>query len=128
MENADRFRALGVQLVVIGNGAPHFAQAFLDQFHVTLPLYTDPSLKVYEAMALRRGWRTAFSRKTFTASVDALKRGFRQGRTQGDATQQGGVFVMRKGGAIVYRYVSEAAGDHPPLDEVLAAAAQAAKG
>jgi peroxiredoxin len=128
MENAERFQALGVALVVIGNGAPHFAQAFLDEFKVTLPLYTDPSLKVYDAMALRRGWRTAFSRKTLSASVDALKRGFRQGRTQGDATQQGGVFVLRKGGEIVYRYVSEAAGDHPPLDEVLAAAAKAGRG
>lgn len=128
MQNAARFSTLGVELVVIGNGAPHFAQAFLEEFQVTLPLYTDPSLKVYEAMALRRGWRTAFSRKTFSASVEALKRGFRQGRTQGDATQQGGVFVMRRGGDIVYRYVSEAAGDHPPLDEVLAAAAQATSG
>lgn len=125
MQNADRFRALGVQVVVIGNGAPHFAQAFIEEFNVSLPLYTDPSLKVYEAMSLRRGWRTAFSRKTLAASVETLKKGFRQGRTQGDATQQGGVFVMRRGGALVYRYISEAAGDHPPLDEVLAAAAKA---
>ena len=117
-----------MEIAVIGNGAPHFAQAFVEEFQVSLPLYTDPSLKVYEAMALRRGWRTTFSRKTLSASIDTLKKGFRQGSVQGDATQQGGVFVMRKGGAIVYRYVSEAAGDHPPLDEVLAAAAQATTG
>jgi hypothetical protein len=33
----------------------------------------------------------------------------------------GGVLVVMQGGRVVYRYLSRAAGDHPPLTEVLAA-------
>lgn len=46
----------------------------------------------------------------------------------GDGVEDGEMRGVSGYGGIVYRYVSEAAGDHPPLDEVLAAAAQATKG
>ncbi|MDH3214324.1 MAG: SDR family NAD(P)-dependent oxidoreductase, partial [Myxococcales bacterium] len=40
---------------------------------------------------------------------------------QGDPWQLGGVFVIRPGGDLTYRYVSREAGDHPPVEEILAA-------
>lgn len=40
---------------------------------------------------------------------------------QGDAFQNGGVLVVRPGGEVAYRYISEVSGDHPPVADVLAA-------
>jgi hypothetical protein len=58
----------------------------------------------------------------------ATKAGFRQGKTQGDPWQQGGVLVVRRGGALEWGYASATAGDHPPLDAVFEAATRAAQG
>jgi NAD(P)-dependent dehydrogenase (short-subunit alcohol dehydrogenase family) len=51
--------------------------------------------------------------------VRALISGSRQGSVQGDLWQLGGVFVIRPGGELAYRYLSEVAGDHAPVDEIL---------
>jgi NAD(P)-dependent dehydrogenase (short-subunit alcohol dehydrogenase family) len=54
-------------------------------------------------------------------SLRALRSGFRPARVQGDVWQLGGVFVIRPGGDLTYRYVSSDAGDHPPVAAILAA-------
>ena len=51
----------------------------------------------------------------------ALRSGSRQGSVQGDLWQLGGVFVIRPGGELTYRYVSREAGDHAPVDAILEA-------
>jgi hypothetical protein len=51
----------------------------------------------------------------------AWKAGHKQTGTRGDALQNGGVVVVRKGGDVVYRHVERAAGDLASIDEVLAA-------
>ena len=38
-----------------------------------------------------------------------------------DAMQLGGVYVVGRSGEVLYRYASEAAGDHPPVEAMLAA-------
>jgi NAD(P)-dependent dehydrogenase (short-subunit alcohol dehydrogenase family) len=43
---------------------------------------------------------------------------------QGDLWQLGGVFVIRPGGELAYRYVSGEAGDHAPLEGILEALAK----
>jgi NAD(P)-dependent dehydrogenase (short-subunit alcohol dehydrogenase family) len=54
-------------------------------------------------------------------SLRALRSGFRPASVQGDVWQLGGVFVIRPGGDVTYRYVSRDAGDHPPVAAILAA-------
>ncbi len=116
--------ARGAELVVIGNGAPHFARAFREDLKLESPLYVDPSLATYRALGLRRGIAaTLFNRRTLPNALRALRAGFRQGRTQGDPWQQGGVLVVRPDGTVAYRFVSEAAGEQAPLGEVLLALA-----
>lgn len=117
----DRIGAAGATLHVIGNGPPMFMAGFRDTTGYDGPLYSDPSLAVYRALELRRGWRTIVSARAAGNAVRALRGGFRQGRTQGDATQQGGVLVIGKDGRIHYRHADEVAGDHPPVADVLAA-------
>ncbi len=113
--------AAGATLQVIGNGAPMFMAGFRETTGYDGALYTDPSLAVYQALELRRGWRTILDPRAAKNAARALAGGFRQGRTQGDATQQGGVLVVATDGTIRYRHADRVAGDGPPVATVLAA-------
>lgn len=116
------FADAGARLVVIGNGAPTFIAGFRDKSGYDGPLYTDPDLTAFARLGLERSVRSILNLRTLRRAVDAYRDGYRQGRTRGDAWQQGGVFVVARGGAPVYRYPSKFAGDHPPVEEVVAAA------
>jgi hypothetical protein len=105
-------------LVLIGNGAPHFIEGFRETTGFTGPIYTDPTLAVHKAAQLRRGVGTIFKLGGISASVGALRRGFRQGKVMGDSTQQGGVLVIAPDGRIVYHHISEHPGDNASPDEI----------
>ena len=60
-----------------------------------------------------------FSPRLAFNALRALRDGARQTGIAGDPWQLGGVFVIRPGGELAYRYVSEVAGDHPPIDAIL---------
>ncbi|MFT5686884.1 MAG: hypothetical protein ACI8RZ_007841 [Myxococcota bacterium] len=116
-----RIHDLGAELIFISTGSSHFARAFRQDFSVTVPILLDPSRQSYQLLGMVRGLSATFSGKTVVAGRRALKAGFRQGRTQGDPWQQGGVLVIRPDGSVPYRYLSSGAGDHPPPQEVIAA-------
>lgn len=117
----DELRAAGAELYVIGNGAPMFIEGFRETTGFTGAVYTDPSLAVYRAAELRRGVGTMLSPAAAGRTIRALARGFRQGRTQGDATQQGGVLVVAPDGAVRYQHISASPGDNAPPEAILAA-------
>ena len=118
-------RERGAELVMIGNGNRHFAAAFATQFGITSPLYVDPKRDSYRALGMKRGlFATLGSLASFGSVRRAMRAGFRQGLTRGDAWQLGGVLVVARGGEILYRHLSEAAGDKAPVADVLAALAR----
>jgi hypothetical protein len=113
--------AAGAELVVIGSGAPMFIEGFRETTGYKGPLYTDPSLAAYEAAELERGFFKTFSLGGAIASIGAARRGFRQGRTQGDATQQGGVVVVAPDGSVIYRHASRYPGDNAKPEDIVRA-------
>lgn len=114
----DRFRAKGARVVFIGNGAPHMAKSFQEDYAVGAEVYTDPERAAYRAAAfLAKGPLL----KALKRVPQVMAKGFFQGATQGDAMQLGGVYVIGRSGDVLYRYASEAAGDHPPVEAMLAA-------
>lgn len=117
----ERIHAAGGELVLIGNGAAHFARAFREDFGVTGPVWVDPHRRSYDALGFASGLGSAMKLRTFKNARRAMAAGFSQKSVQGAAMQQGGVLVVMPDGEVVYRYASEAAGDHPPVEEVLAA-------
>jgi hypothetical protein len=121
----DELRAAGGELHVIGNGAPTFIAGFRDTTGFTGAIYTDPSLDVYRAAELRRGLGTMVSGRIAGRAVRAIARGFRQGRTQGDHTQQGGVLVIARDGRVVWQHISTSPGDNAAPDDVVRALASA---
>jgi peroxiredoxin len=122
-----RIRDAGAELVVVGNGNPQQAAWFQEDTGIETPLYTDPSLKVYDAVEAKRGLLTSLNPATIVASLRARRAGFKQSKTMGAAFQQGGVFVITPGGEMPYRYVSKSAGDHPDPTEPLSALEQLAR-
>jgi dehydrogenase/reductase SDR family member 12 len=119
-DRIDEIRARGAELVIVGNGAPNFAAAFREDFELDCPLVVDPELRAYRAAGLRRGRVELLSPRLPLHALRALRSGSRQTGVQGDPWQLGGVFVIRPGGDLTYRYVSREAGDHPPVEEILA--------
>ena len=45
-------------------------------------------------------------------SVGALRRGFRQGKTQGDNLQQGGILAIAPDGRVLWHHISSGPGDN----------------
>jgi NAD(P)-dependent dehydrogenase (short-subunit alcohol dehydrogenase family) len=121
-------RAAGANVAVIGNGSAEFARAFRDDLALgdDVSLLVDPELRSYRAAEMRRGRSELLSPRLASNALRAMREGYRQGAVQGDPFQLGGVLVIRPDGALTYRHVSRVAGDHPPLDEVIAALAPGA--
>lgn len=125
---ADELKRAGVKLFFIGNGTATMAKDFHQFMEIPeLPVWTDPKRQTYAHLGFKRGWLSVLDGAVFKYGLRAMQAGFRQGRTQGDPVQQGGVLVVKRGGAVVYGYASAQAGDHPPIDEVIAKALEAAK-
>ncbi|MEM7410294.1 MAG: SDR family NAD(P)-dependent oxidoreductase [Myxococcota bacterium] len=117
----DDIHARGAELVIVGNGATHFARAFRKEFELEGPLLVDPELRAYRAAGLRRGRVELLSPRLPFHALRALRSGSRQTAVEGDAWQLGGVFVLSKGGDLLFEHRSREAGDHAAIEDVLAA-------
>ena len=115
------FRAAGAGLIVIGNGSPSFIAGFRDETGWRGPLYVDPSLALYAAAGMKRGVMSTFNLRSAARSVGTLRRGFRQGKMQGDPWQQGGVLVVARDGRVIWSHASGGPGDNAQADAILAA-------
>ncbi len=113
--------ALGAQLVFVSTGGAHFARAFAEERGVEGPVLIDEDRVAYKALSLQRSFGSTFSVGAVKAGRRAAAAGFRQGRTQGDAWQQGGVFVVMPDGSVPFSHASAFAGDHPDEAAVMAA-------
>lgn len=118
--------AAGAELHVIGNGAAMFVAGFRETTGYPGPVYTDPSLAVYRAAELRSGLRSVLTVGALTRTIGALRRGFRQGRTQGSALQQGGVLIVAPDARVLWHHVSSGPGDNATAAEIARALRAAA--
>lgn len=119
--DVDRLHVAGVSLHVIGNGAPMFIAGFRETTGYDGPIYTDPSLAVFQAAELKSGLRTVLTVSALSRTIGAFRRGFRQGRTRGSALQQGGVLVVGTDGTVLWQHVSDGPGDNASVADIVAA-------
>lgn len=84
-------------------------------------LLTDPIRDAYKLLEFKSGISDIIGVKSFTQSFTALRSGFIPGSLQGHALQLGGAIVVTPEGKVTYLFISSAAGDHPPLEALLAA-------
>jgi hypothetical protein len=106
-------------VVAVGNGTAPMAKDFVEQFAVSYPVFTDPSREVFRLAGMRR--TLGLGLKTLGRGLRAMKGGFRQGRTQGDAWQQGGVLGVAPDGQVWFEHIDGSAGDHADVGAVLGA-------
>jgi hypothetical protein len=116
-----------VRLIFVSTGNPIMAAAFRERLGLDAPIWVDRHRRTYQHLGFKRGLFNTLGPKSVLHYLRSFRKGFRQGRTQGDPLQQGGVVVVRKGGQPVYGYASAEGGDLPPTDQVIAAALRAAK-
>jgi hypothetical protein len=117
-----------VKLIYVSTGTPTMARDFRELMQVTAPIWVDKEKLTYRHLGFKRSkLGTLFDVRVFKNGARAFAKGFRQGKTQGDPWQQGGVVVVKQGGAPVYGYASEVAGDHPPVEVVMEQARLAAR-
>jgi hypothetical protein len=121
----DELRKAGVDVAVIGSGAPNFARGFKEQIGLDAPIFSDQKLAAYQAASMHRGILSVLNPAILLKIKAVLK--YRQRKIMGDATQQGGVLVVRPDGTMPYSYLSRYPGDHAPPDQVVAAALAAAR-
>jgi hypothetical protein len=125
-------RQAGGDLVVVGSGAPMFLDGFRELLGLDeeprVEVYTDPSLASYKLLGFKRGVFSTFDPRSAAPYARALTSGHKQGRTQGDSFQQGGVVVIRPDGSMPFHFASAYGGDHPPPDEVVEAVRRAVGG
>ena len=106
--------------MVVGNGKPHQAKAFVQDEKLTFPVYVDPELQAYKLAGLRRDVASTLKLSTLGNAFRAMKGGHMQTGLKGDAWQQGGVFVIKQPETqVALAYVSEAAGDHPSMQSIV---------
>jgi peroxiredoxin len=115
------FAARGVEPIVVGNGSVEDAKAFAREHAAGLRVLTDPHREAYCAAGMKRGASTSMSFGVMKRATRAMMNGYRQTKTQGDPFQQGGVLALGADGRVRYRFISEEAGEHPALNDVLRA-------
>ena len=119
----DQIHDAGAELIVIGNGAPHFIAGFREVTGYRGPLYTDPSLAVFEAAQLKRGVMKTLNVLSALPTIRAFARGSKQGSVEGDPWQQGGVLVIAPDGEIKWHFASARPGDNPSVARIVGALA-----
>lgn len=86
-----------------------------------MPIWSDPTQKLHDALDLvRSGWAT-FNPLSGVNSLRSIARGKGYlGPIKGDTTQQGGLFVIDPTGAVLFAHRDQRAGEDEPFDEALA--------
>jgi peroxiredoxin len=117
--HSESIHELGAEVIVVGNGQPDAAARFRDLFEIDFRIFVDPHRRVFELLGFRRNLGGSANPAVLFAAWRAWMRGARQGRTEGDPWQLGGILIVQPSGEVSYRYASRFAGDHPDIDEVL---------
>lgn len=118
-DHVDSIRESGGELILVGNGEPEAAGRFRALFDLDYPIYVDPQRRIYEMLGFRRNLGGSANPVVMLMALRAWLRGARQGATEGDPWQLGGVIVVDQDGEITYRHSSRFAGDHPKIEAIV---------
>lgn len=118
-----RLDAAGLAVVLIGMGEPDEAQAFRAQLRLPFVVLCDPDRAAYRQFQLDHLHleREAHLREIGKLVAATVAHGGALSKHQ-DTQQLGGVFLVGQDGRIRYAHHARTISDHPPLDDVLAAA------
>lgn len=112
-------RELGVQVVLVGNGAPMFIEGFKERFalnHSNVTVVTDPSLQVHQHALLRNSFWGVMGFAGIRDMLRAFTKGHFQKSVQGNNHQQGGSLFLDETGVVKFYHRNYSLGGHarPP--------------
>ena len=119
----EKYESGGAKIYFIGNGAPYMIKMFKDDLGIQdAPVFTDPTLVSFRASGFKRGFLAAVGPRVVVNAVKALSEGHVQGgmynKDQGDLWQLGGILVVKPEGKVGYHFISSAAGDYSPENDL----------
>jgi hypothetical protein len=117
---ADVERA-GARLIIVGSGSTPHARHFQKNHAPGIAVFSDPSLRAYRALGMRRSVAATLGLRSLVGGVGSTLRGNLQGLTRGDPWQQGGLFVVVPGGEVIFGQRNRDPADRPRVDEALTA-------
>jgi peroxiredoxin len=113
---------LGINLVAVGIGTPQDADGFASWLRLPFPVLGQPDTSVHSAWGLGRSNAGAmFDADLVKAGFRALQSGSMQGRPTGDSRQLPGTFLVDRDGIVRWARPGRHPGDHPSIEELLAA-------
>jgi hypothetical protein len=115
--------ALGVRLILVGNGPPSALAAFVRDMALSrhaVTVVTDPTLAAFQATQLGRP--RFHGLRAVVEAVRELAAGYAPGRVIGDARQLGGAFLVDANGRVVYHHRSRSPGDLVDSSDIVHAA------
>lgn len=107
--------------VVVGTGAPHHFEDFRKVTGYDGQLLSDPSRRAFTLLGFTSRVTGMIGIKPISKALSALKEGSKPGPIQGSVLQLGGAIIIDPSDTVRYFFASPKAGDHPAMDELLAA-------
>jgi peroxiredoxin len=121
-EQHDEITRLGAEVVAVGTGDRRYAEAFVRDERIPYLVLVDDDAAAARAAAVRTSsFVGLFHPRTWRATRETRRRGFRIHRAGARVTQMGATFVIGPGETVRYAHVDADSTDHAPLADVLAA-------
>lgn len=99
------------KIIFIGNGSPDMIKIFKEELNIPeAPIFTDPSLEIFDACGLNRGLKYLVNAKTVLQGIKLYNEGYTQGaqsKETGFHTQMGGIIAIKPPGQVTYHFASE---------------------
>jgi peroxiredoxin len=112
----------GAEVVAIGTGSKRYAAAFIEDESFPFPVLLDSEATAAGIVETNKmDVTTVLKPVQWVAGARALAKGKVQRKTGARPFQLGATFVIGPDGSILYEDREDHAGDHAPIDEVVAA-------
>lgn len=119
--------AKGAEVIAIGTGDARYAEAFVSDEAIPYPVLVDDDAAAANAAAVEvSSFLGLFHPRTYAATRETRRRGYKIHKAGKRVTQLGATFVIRpdptgRGATLSYEHLDRDSTDHAPIDDVLAA-------
>jgi peroxiredoxin len=120
-ERYDEITGLGADIVAIGTGDRHYAEAFVREEQISFLVLVDDDAEAAQAASLQTlNWFQLLHPRTWKATRETSKRGYHVHKSGKRVRQIGATFVIGPGDRVRYEHLDADSTDHASIDEVLA--------
>ena len=118
----DEIRGRGAGVIAIGTGDARYARQFVLDESISYPVLVDDDGRAARSAAVHiASFPSMFHPRTWAATRDTWRRGYRIHRAGKRVTQLGATFVIAPGPRLLYEHLDADSTDHASLDRVVAA-------